>query len=78
MFYFRLRSRALEKASFRRCFIECFFLRNTGHASFYSQKLRINFVFYSQISDLDYKQFASGSLSSDDLVHKYMAYLSAL
>ncbi|MCR5561727.1 MAG: Fic family protein [Bacteroidales bacterium] len=31
-----------------------------------------------RISDLDYKQFESGSLSSSDLVHKYMAYLSAM
>ena len=31
-----------------------------------------------RISDLDYKQFESGSLSSSDLIHKYMAYLSAL
>ena len=31
-----------------------------------------------RISDLDYEQFESGSLSSSDLVHKYMAYLSAL
>lgn len=31
-----------------------------------------------RISDLDFEQFESGSLSSSDLVHKYMAYLSAL
>lgn len=31
-----------------------------------------------RISDLDYRQYASGNLSSSDLVHKYMAYLSAL
>ena len=31
-----------------------------------------------RISNLDYEQFNSGSLSSSDLVHKYMAYLSAL
>ena len=31
-----------------------------------------------RISDLDYEQFELGSLSSSDLVHKYMAYLSAL
>ena len=31
-----------------------------------------------RISDLDFTQFASGSLSSSDLVHKYMAYLSAM
>lgn len=31
-----------------------------------------------RISDLDYERFESGSLSSSDLVHKYMAYLSAL
>ena len=30
-----------------------------------------------RISDLDYEQFESGKLSSSDLVHKYMAYLSA-
>ena len=30
------------------------------------------------ISDLDYEQFKTGSLSSSDLVHKYMAYLSAM
>ena len=28
-----------------------------------------------RISDLDYKQFESGIMSSSDLVHKYMAYL---
>ena len=31
-----------------------------------------------RISDLDYGQFESGSLSSSDLVRKYMAYLSVL
>ena len=31
-----------------------------------------------RISDLDYEQFKTGSLSSSDLVHKYMAYLSAM
>ena len=31
-----------------------------------------------RISDLDYEQFAAGGLSLSDLVHKYMAYLSAL
>ena len=31
-----------------------------------------------RISNLDYEQFESGSLSSSDLVHKYMAYLSAM
>ena len=30
------------------------------------------------IDDLDYEQFESGTLSSSDLVHKYMAYLTAL
>ncbi len=31
-----------------------------------------------RLSDLDYDQYNSGALSSEDLVHKYMAYLSAL
>lgn len=31
-----------------------------------------------RISNLDYEQYESGSLSSSDLVHKYMAYLSAM
>ena len=31
-----------------------------------------------RISSLDYEQYESGSLSSSDLVHKYMAYLSAM
>ena len=31
-----------------------------------------------RISDLDYDRFESGSLSSSDLVHKDMAYLSAM
>ena len=31
-----------------------------------------------RISDLDYEQFESGGLSSSDLIHKYMAYLSAM
>ena len=31
-----------------------------------------------RISDLDFNAFSSGNLSSADLIHKYMAYLSAL
>ena len=35
-------------------------------------------VVRERISNLDYEQFNSGNMSSSDLVHKYMAYLSAL
>ncbi|MBR5907702.1 MAG: Fic family protein [Bacteroidales bacterium] len=31
-----------------------------------------------RISDLDFEQYESGSISSLDLIHKYMAYLSAI
>lgn len=31
-----------------------------------------------RISDLDYSQYAAGTISQDDLLNKYMAYLSAL
>ena len=51
---------------------------DAGARGYYLAALYDDTEVRERISDLDYEQFASGNLSASDLVHKYMAYLSAL
>ena len=49
-----------------------------GERGYYLSALHDGTKIRERISDLDHERFTSGVLSTNDLIHKYMAYLSAI